>query len=162
METATEALVKVLEPVSSEDKSFSFVVTSSLESKLKQVSQSIKTLLSASQMLPKYGFQDNLNQLDGALSPILAQGSFQKSDVGRLALLLADLLSMLTNAIRRGDEITTTVPQASLNFESVIQAFSAPDNLALDSLIDLLQEKGYDRALDLLESGDLSSFFPWI
>ena len=156
---ASDSFVEIQEGVSSRDISFLFTVTSSLEQNFKSLSNTIKTLFSASNLLPRYGFEEDLSFIDGALSSVLTQGVVQLPNINRLAQILADLHGMLAASPRRSSEITTKITPAVLNFESTISPFSAPRNEALDSLLELLREKGYDRAIELLESGDLGTFF---
>ncbi len=156
---ASGEFVNLVSGISTEDTSFVFTATSSLETNYRQLAENVQTLLTASSLFSKYRFDENLDFLDGVLSPVVSQGASQLPDVGRLQQVLAELHSMLTSSIRRSTEITTNIPNAALNAEDILASFSAPQSASLNALIAVLQEKGYDRAVELLDVGQLDEFF---
>lgn len=110
-------------------------------------------------LLSKYGFDEDLDALDAALTTAVVPGQSFKSGVVRAKSLLADLLSILVEEANRGDEYTQTIPTASTTLETILNGYSYEPVPAVDSLVEGLQERKYDRAADLLLSGNLEEFF---
>jgi hypothetical protein len=136
-----------------------FSFDSNTEQALATMLERLGTIVTSSQLLRKHNFDLNLNAIDAAISPLLAPGAALQSSVNTARTLLADLLAVLTQSPRRSAEYSAPIPSKQYDIESVISSYTAPRVRALDALLDSLEEHRFDRALQLLVTGDIGGFF---
>lgn len=101
----------------------------------------IDDLLTSKEYLGKYKFNESLEQLDAALSPILASGSGLASSGVKARSMLNDLRESLSQLL------------------SSLDLYEAPTIESVDVAVDGLSLNGYDRSVDLLLSGDFVGFY---
>jgi hypothetical protein len=135
-----------------------FSVMNSAYQAYETLKENLDLYVASRALLGKHGLSAGLSTLDAAISPVVASGGFAAA-TNRAARILADLLSLLTSSPRRSDEYSTSVPTASLNLETILNAFSAAEVPALKALADDMRGRKYERAVDLLLRGDVDSFF---
>lgn len=135
-----------------------FTFNSVVEQALETMLTKLGTTATSRNLLRKHNFDLNLDRLDAAISPLLTPGAALQSNVNTVKTLLADLLSVLTQSPLRTSEYTATIPVASLALEETLTPYSASRIRALDALMDSLNEHRFDRALQLLVTGDIEEF----
>jgi len=109
-------------------------------------------------LLAKHKLSSGLGELDAAISPVVASGSFAAA-TNRATRILADLLSFMTSTPLRAGEYSTSIPQASMTLSDILNAFSAEEVPALRALVDDMRGRRYERSVDLLLKGDITGFF---
>jgi len=112
-------------------------------------------------LLPKNGFDEDLEALDNALSSVVAVGSQIGPTKNRAITVATDLLEVRTNQPRRSGEYTTkrSGSRPAVNLETVLQGYSANYIEAIKALIVGLRERKFDRAADLLTQARVLDFF---
>jgi hypothetical protein len=117
------------------------------------------TFTTSRRLLKQHGFDEDLDELDVALTRALLPGQNFASSRNQAKRLTADLLSILTSQPRRSDEYSTDVPTAPLDLESILQEFNPPQVGEIDSLVDTFLDRKYERSARLLQSGKIQEFF---
>lgn len=134
----------------------------SIQNAAYQAYQTLKTDLTVFRdsraLLSKHKLSTGLGELDAAISPVVASGSFAAA-TNRATRILADLLSFMTNSPLRAEEYSTSIPQASMTLSDILNAFSAVEVPALKALADDMRGRGYERSVDMLLKGDVTGFF---
>lgn len=128
------------------------------ENVLQTCIERLNTIFTSRNLLARNNFDKNLDKLDAAISPVITPGSGFQANIGQTRGMLADLLSVLTDQVNVS-AFQANVPTASLNIQTVLEAYSATSVAALDRLLDSLNEHRFDRALSLLVTGQISVFF---
>jgi len=136
-----------------------FEISGNSSRKYNELSTDLGTYTSSRNLLPKNGFDESLDKLDAAIATAILPAQPFTSNLNQARTLTAELLSIMTDSPRRSDEYSTSVPTASLNLEDILSAYSAPLVQALESLLDDLVDRKYDRAANLLKTGDIVGFF---
>lgn len=119
----------------------------------------LSSFISSSSLLKMNKFDVNLDALDYALTLALLPGQNFEASRNQAKRVTAELLSILTDAPRRSSEYTTSIPIASDNLESILSSYSVSAVRPLDSYLNLLVERKYNRAADLLTGADVTAFF---
>lgn len=104
--------------------------------------ETLEGFLTSRSLLKKYKFDESLDELDAALSPLFSAGSGFQAGRQRARVMIADLRTMLAE---------TLLP--------ALHAHSAPTEVAVDNVINTLSEGKHDRAVDLLLTGEVAEFF---
>ena len=99
-----------------------------------------------------------LDLLDRSLIPVLTPGATFSSNLNEARRHLAEILSVLTQAPRRSAEHQATIPVTD-DLESTLAAYAAPVSTNVDNLVRGLQDHKYDRAAELLSSGQFAELF---
>jgi hypothetical protein len=139
------------------DLLFSF--SSKLGTDLKTMLDELDLIVESANVLGQRHFNENLDAIDVALTPLLTPGLGLQSNQNQAKTIIAQLISLLTSSPRRTDLYTTQIPVSEKNIEDTIKEYDAPRVKALDSLLDSLNEFKFDRALQLLVTGQLEEFF---
>jgi hypothetical protein len=124
-----------------------------------QLTEDLTTYTTSASLLPNHGYDENLDEIDAALTSAILPGQKFVAARNRARQLLADLLSILTANPRRPDDYTAEVPQAVLNLEDMLAVFVVDPVVAIDKLLNAFLDRKYDRAADLLQAGRLEELF---
>jgi hypothetical protein len=104
--------------------------------------ETLDGFLTSRSMLKKYGFDESLDELDAALSPLFSAGSGFQAGRQRARVMLQDLRDLLAE---------TLLP--------ALQAHTAPKEEAVTNVVSTLTDGRHDRAVDLLLDGEVEEFF---
>jgi hypothetical protein len=102
---------------------------------------SVDVWLSSRNMMGRFGFNESLDELDAALSPMITSGSGLRAYSAKASGMLTFLKGLLTD------------------LKTILSSHTAPVSDVVDNIIDGLVERRADRASDLLLDGDVSGFF---
>jgi hypothetical protein len=152
-------LLSLASPISSDVEDAQFSITSRGYQAYDELKTGLDDLSSSKSLLGAYGFDESLDQLDAALSPMLAAGRGLSAPKSRATAMLAHLLSVMTSSPRRSSEYPTSIPTADSNIEDSLGAYDAPAVDSVNRMIDGFQQRNYGRAVDLLVDGDVEGFF---
>ena len=136
-----------------------FSVTSGNYGAYNKLKALLGTFTTSSNLLKMHKFDESLDALDNALSPIFTAGRGFMLTQSQAKTLLADLLSILTSLRKRSAEYNTPVPTASMNLADIVGAYEADQEPVVDDIISGFEERKHVRTVDLLLSGDIVGFF---
>lgn len=136
-----------------------FSIIGSYAESYESAKNGIDTLLTSGSLLKNHHFDENLDELDYALTSALLPGQGFASTRNQAKLLVADLLSVMTSSPQRTSEYTADIPVSSLHVDDVLKIIESSKIPALDSMIDAFLERKYERAVALLLDGYLKDFF---
>jgi hypothetical protein len=137
----------------------SFEVLSSAAVQYSELVGKLDTFINSRQLLKKHGFNQGLEALNDALARALIPGQNFASNRNQAKTISVDLLSILTGSPRRSDEYSTSVPTAALNLEDILGEYDPTRVPEVDGILDLLLDRQYTRAANLLQSGRIREFF---
>jgi hypothetical protein len=140
-------------------ESVGFTITGGSARKYNTLSSNLGTFIASPNLLAKNNFDESLDALDVALTAALSPGQAFPANVNQARTILSDLLSTMTGSPRRAGEYSASIPTAALNLESILAPYVVSAVPALDSLILALTDRKYDRAVELLKTGDFAGFF---
>jgi hypothetical protein len=72
---------------------------------------------------------------------------------------VAELLAVLTSSPRRSSEYTVTIPVSPLTLEDLLATYSVAKIPVLDALLNTFLDRKYNRAVQLLQSGQIKEFY---
>jgi len=147
------------QPLPSNVQNVPFQIAGGSARKFETLSSGIETVLTAPNLLANHKFDESLAELDAALTSAVIPGQSFFSNLKQAQLVLADLLAALTTNPRRTSEYSVTIPDYGTSLEDVLLAYNAASTDEINSLLDSLVERKYDRAYDLLGSGDLAQYY---
>ncbi len=147
------------EGLSSGTNEVGFEVRSLAAKEFNTMQEELSTFTTNRNLLPRNKFDESVDIIDVVLTTALLPGRNFIANRNNARRLVADLLSLLTDSPRRSDEYEASVPSSFLNLEAILEEFDAAPIIALDSIMDALLERKFDRAVDLLRSGDFEGFY---
>jgi hypothetical protein len=136
-----------------------FEIRSGSSKKFGEMNEDLVTYTASPNLLAKHNFDEDLEEVDNALTLAVIPGQNFASNRNRARQILADLLSILTDSPARSDEYTATIPTAPDNLERILREYTVSVVPAVDRIIESFQERKYDRAVLLLQSGRLPEFY---
>jgi hypothetical protein len=145
--------------LTSNQRKVSFDIHSGGGESFKVLSSNLETFLTSANFLKKYSFDVSLDELDAAISSTSIRGQNLAVTRSSAQRLIAHLLSILSTSYLRTGEYSTVIPTAAGTLDSVLSGYRADKVEAVDYLLESFIDRKYDRATDLLITGDLSSFF---
>jgi hypothetical protein len=145
--------------LSSDVESNGFEIRSQAALQYETMQELLQTYTTSATLLPKNNFDENLDEIDNAVTLALLPGRNFASSRNRAKQLLAELLSIMTDSPRRSDEYSTTPLTASLNLEDILADFSVTAVEAFDNLLNTFIERKYTRAVSLLQSAQIAGFY---
>lgn len=136
-----------------------FQIRSSGEQQYSDLKQSLDTIYSSRNLLGRSGFNESVDAIDNALSPLLSPGQLFASNIGRARSAVASLLEVVTDEYLRSGEYSANPSAAVPTITETLAGYSFNNVSALDNILDGLRDRSYDRAVDLLLAGELEEFF---
>lgn len=136
-----------------------FQIRSSGERQYDELKRSLDTLYSSRNLLGRSGFNESVDAVDNALSPLLSPGQIFASNISRARNEVASLLEVITDSYSRTSEYSKSVTPADLTITEILAEYSFGAVAAVDNILDGLRDRSYDRAVDLLLAGELDGFF---
>jgi hypothetical protein len=137
----------------------SFEVKSSAAEAYMLLSSALSTYTTSASLLKKNKLDESIDSIDAALTAAVLPGQNFASSRNKARRILADFLSILTASPRRSDEYVTEIPVSSMNLEDILSGFTVDIVPAMNSLIGAFVERKYNRAVDLLRTGQIVDFF---
>jgi hypothetical protein len=110
-------------------------------------------------VLPRNQFDKNLNAIDAALTAAVLPGQNFTSSRNKARQMVAELLAVLTSSPRRSSEYTVTIPVSPLTLEDLLATYSVAKIPVLDALLNTFLDRKYNRAVQLLQSGQIKEFY---
>lgn len=158
--TAVSGTTLTVNPgVPSNTESAGFEVRRGAAKAFESLNSRLSTFTSSANLLKLNRFDEDLSEVDTAITAAILPGQRFVASRERANRVLMDLLSILTDTLLRSDEYRVPQRVGPDTLLSILQSYSAAPSSALSSLINTFAERRYDRAVDLLVQGQLSSFF---
>ena len=157
--SVSKTLIEVSSGLASNLVGVGFEISGAAARSYSQAWQLLTTYTTSPNLLKIHHYDESLAELDAVLTSALIPGQNFASSRGRAQQYLADLLSILTDLRLRSSEYRTSVPTSSLPLRPVLVSYEAARVEAVDSILEAFLERKYDRAVDLLRSGNVSDFY---
>lgn len=119
----------------------------------------LSTYTTSASLLKRNKLDESIDAIDNALTAAVLPGQNFAASRNKARRILADFLSILTSEPRRSDEYSTEIPEASMNLEDILASYSVGTVPAVDSLLGAFIERKYNRAVNLLRTGQVVEFF---
>lgn len=136
-----------------------FVIRTQTGEQYDAMREKLVTFTSSANLLRKNGFDENLDAIDFALTSAIIPGQNFASSRNNAKNLLNDLAVLLTSSYERTDEHLETLQPSLYNVIDMLAGFSPQRVDVLDRVLQTMRERKYERAVDLLLSGDLRGFY---
>jgi len=136
-----------------------FEIKSAAAKSYEALNARLKTFVSSPNLLRKNKFDEGIDAISNAVTLAVLPGRNFLASRNQARRMVGDLLSILTTNYSRTNEYEYQIPNAADDLASILSGYEAPDVVAVDSFLDALRERKYDRAMELLQQGKVVEFF---
>jgi len=136
-----------------------FEIRSTASREYTELEATLQTFTTSRNLLGRNNYDENLDFVDVSLTTALLPGQNFASSRNQARRALTDLLEILTSNPQRTAEYTATVSPVAFPLEDILAEFAVAPVPAVDSLLDAFTERKYDRAVRLLQSGQITEFY---